>query len=779
MQENNMPASVNKPKKSLLLVRYEKNVLVIFNPSLNLFINTFPMSKKLVVILLLLTCVWTNDVSFAKAVDETTAKTIGYNFLLSHGLLFASSDFTTSYIAQTTSGTTSINDYYVFALTNGKGWVIISADDNVRPVLAYSSNSEFTFNHVAPATRNWLNGYKNQIDYVIEHHLPARAGTAEAWASYKTAIQTTAARTTIITPLLTTQWDQEPFYNALCPYDHTYSALTATGCVATAMAQVLKYWNWPTVGCGYHSYTDDPYGVLNADFGTTAYQWSLMPNIVSGANNAVATLMYHCGVSVEMAYGTDAVDGSGAYINTVESAITPCTEFALKANFHYKRSLKSIIRFGEGAGSGYDTIPEATWINALKADLDLRHPIIYGGANDTTGGHCWVCDGYDASNLFHFNWGWSGSSDGYYTVDNLAPPSLGAGGGGGNFNFDQTAIVGIVPDSFPSNPGGIQLLSYLNNSSTPAQYGKPFSISTKILNTQATAYSGDFCAWLYDSVNNVVGTVNTLTGVIIAAGDSSTTLSFATTGMYGLVTGLYGARIMYRPTGSPDWTPVANNGNFYNFTYVAIANDTDMELNFSASVTPGVNLSTGGAISVSANITNWGVAAFSGNIKATLNSTTDGTPLFTIQELSSQFLDINASQTYTFANGTMPLTPGTYALEILHQYNGTGNYYLTGSTYACNPILVNVSWVAGTPAVALTNDVVLYPNPAHDQLHITLQGVTADNIKISDIQGRIVTQLSVNGQSNLQLPLVNFAPGIYIATIQTPNGVIVRKFVVN
>ena len=132
-----------------------------------------------------------------------------------------------------------------------------------------------------------------------------------------------------------------------------------------------------------------------------------------------------------------------------------------------------------------DSIAESTWISTLQTELSAGHPMLYEGEG-TEGGHCWVCDGWEATDdMFDFNWGWSGASDGYYTVDYLAPSALGTGGGAGNFNYDQGVVLGIYPDSFASNPGSIELLAHITytNTTSPQDYGTPFTLSTKILNS--------------------------------------------------------------------------------------------------------------------------------------------------------------------------------------------------------------------------------------------------------------------------------------------------------
>ena len=177
----------------------------------------------------------------------------------------------------------------------------------------------------------------------------------------------------------------------------------------------------------------------------------------SAQKTAVATLMYHCGVAVDMSYGTAAEGGSGAY--TIDyngywsSHGTMCAETALTQFFGYKSStIKGYYRDGSPE-DGMKSWTKSEWIAMLKEELDAQRPIMYAGAGyedpsdpDTGYGHSFVCDGYDSSDKFHFNWGWSNSCDGYYDVDALEPSEPGSGGGNGEYNLEQDVIIGIVPD---------------------------------------------------------------------------------------------------------------------------------------------------------------------------------------------------------------------------------------------------------------------------------------------------------------------------------------------
>lgn len=216
--------------------------------------------------------------------------------------------------------------------------------------------------------------------------------------------------------------------------------------MAVAMGQVMHYWQYPEHGTGSHSYTDN--GIThNVDFSTATYNWNAMPNSCSSANNAVATLLYHCGVAIETHYTSS---NSTAYV--LNSPSHPYNaESALKNFFGYSSQAHGVLR------SSYD---KNTWMSMLKSNLDAGIPIIYNGFNSSnSGGHCFICDGYDANDFFHFNWGLKGSYDGYYEIDDMTPSNQ-------NFSYNQGAIIDLVPstEGIAENPTS-KLLTYPNPTS--------------------------------------------------------------------------------------------------------------------------------------------------------------------------------------------------------------------------------------------------------------------------------------------------------------------------
>ena len=356
------------------------------------------------------------------------------------------------------------NLFYIYENANGEGWVIIAANDAVTPVLAYSETGHFCTDNMPVNVKNWMGKYNTFIRKIEADGVAAGEEATAQWNELRAGARRTKA-VAVVGPLIQTQWDQDaPYYN-LCPGSGTSKAYT--GCVATAMAQVMKYWEWPVKGTGRHSYQPlDPnsdtgakskrYGVQSADFGSTTYDWANMLNTYSSSatsaqKTAVATLMYHCGVATEMMYGNEADGGSGTYTVNYgdwETSAFPCAQNAFHEFFGYKKDgLTGYMRDGstyEGV-TYYKKWSDADWTAMIKAELDKQHPIMYGGAGEE-GGHSFICDGYDSNGKFHFNWGWSGENDGFYSLSNLAPGSGGAGGGSYEFSEDQDVIIGIVPD---------------------------------------------------------------------------------------------------------------------------------------------------------------------------------------------------------------------------------------------------------------------------------------------------------------------------------------------
>ncbi len=298
------------------------------------------------------------------------------------------------YTAVTENGRPS---FHVFNGTAG-GFVIVSACDLTSPILGYAETGRFDAENIPDGLSYFLNGYGQSIDYAEERLKKTDFVIAQEWANLERFGKTKTEKYGAVEPLVSTRWHQNCYYNASCPKDDEGPCERAyVGCVATAMGQVMKYWSYPAQGSGSHSYTCQPYGELYVDFSQAVYRWDEMPDALTAPHPDLALLLYHCGVSVNMMYSAYA---SGAFLQDVSPA--------LSTYFSYAPS-QCLMR---------EDYSHDAWVAMMREALDSEVPILYAGQN-TDGGHAFVCDGYDANGLFHFNWCWGGQYDGYFSIDNL------------------------------------------------------------------------------------------------------------------------------------------------------------------------------------------------------------------------------------------------------------------------------------------------------------------------------------------------------------------------
>lgn len=364
----------------------------------------------------------------AQQVSERLAREVAGNFMnTSTGISSArtGSDLKLVYKAissttQTLQDTTPL--LYVFNTSDSNGFVIVSAHASTVPVLAYSAEAGFDPDHIPPPIAWWIEQYEAQIRHAALNKTEPQE-IRDAWLHLsRGATSPQAARQAQqVNALIRTKWNQDSYYKAFCPQN------TLTGCVATTMAQIMKFWSYPTQGTGAHTYQHKVYGTLSADFGETTYAWDKMQTTLRGKNDAVATLMYQCGVSVDMNYGPAV---SGAYAIAATSPITHCAEYALKTYFGYSSTLRGVQR---------KNYTETQWANLLRKELDAGRPVIYTGFTSQEG-HTFICDGYDDKGYFHFNWGWGGTYDGYFLVDALTPKKSKEG-----YTEKHQVIIGIEP----------------------------------------------------------------------------------------------------------------------------------------------------------------------------------------------------------------------------------------------------------------------------------------------------------------------------------------------
>ena len=449
---------------------------------------------------------------------------------------------------------------FVFNTASG-GFVVVSANDVAYPILGYSDENSLKAENIPSNVKAWLDLYAKEIQMAVDSGVVQSEDVMKAWSN----VESYSNAAVIVSPLILTRWNQSPLYNNLCPMDNAKNERTVTGCVATAMAQVLKYWDYPVTGNGDYSY-NHTLGTQFADFGVTTYDWANMPLELTATSTdaqvaAVAQLMYHCGVSVEMDYGVSSTGGSGAFTISSKSNSTHCAEYALREYWGYKPTLQGLQK------AKYS---DADWKKMLKDDLKAGRPIIYSGYGD--GGHCFVCDGYNEDEYFHFNWGWGGMYDGYFLLNALAPGSGGIGSGGGTYNNDQQAIFGVEPlRSIDGDESAkdLHLASTMSLSSSEISYTEGFSVSASIKNGATEGFSGDLGLALYDSGLELLTIIDVQDTTISAGGTID--CEFGTEGWSELVAGLYYAAI-YSKTAGGEWKSIGG-GSYRNMVQFRIKTD--------------------------------------------------------------------------------------------------------------------------------------------------------------------------------------------------------------
>ena len=315
------------------------------------------------------------------------------------------------------AATTTQQPYYVFNDDTGKGFVVVAGDDKMGEVLAYSHEASIDMANLNPEARYLLDSYRQVYEKLGKNKgLTTRAETA-------------TKATDAVQPLLKSKWGQDYPYSKQTQY--------VTGCVATAVAQVMYYHKWPAQGKGQESYkvTFDN-TVRSADFTKSHYDWdNMLPdynrrNVTTKQEDAVALLMNDVGIATNMQY-TDRVSGTQSYM----------AERALRNYFDYDAAL--VTRFDEG---------EDNFIEIVKKELRNGFPLYISGDPSSGGGHAWVCDGFDEEDKFHMNFGWNGQADGYYSLATLDVKSTGSEFNGAQLSFNKRIQVIAIHPNKPNTP---------------------------------------------------------------------------------------------------------------------------------------------------------------------------------------------------------------------------------------------------------------------------------------------------------------------------------------
>ncbi|GHT23291.1 hypothetical protein AGMMS4957_14640 [Bacteroidia bacterium] len=658
--------------------------------------------------------------------------------------------------------------YYVFNVNGGsnQGFIIVSGDDIARPVLGYSDNGAYDESNLPSNFVYWMDGLSQQIASAVENNAPQSTEAKAEWDSYLGGNSLRAA-SPVVGPLLQTQWNQSPIYNDLCPTINGGKALT--GCVATAMAQIMKYYNHPAKGTGSSAaYTTETTGKsipavpfnVNYDWGNMINDYGSGTSPTNAQKTAVATLMYHCGVSVKMDYG---LDGSAAAASDGLKALT--------THFGYDNSIATKDR------RYYN---DAVWGDMLREQLDARLPVLYDGFDSrTNSGHAFVCDGYDNADKFHLNWGWGGSHDGYFVTTAL-------NSGNGTYNENQNIHINIKPDE-GGVPPPYELKLFKDNlttSATAVDRGKSFTVNGCWKNVGMSPFSGGVGIAIVDNddaILEIIG-ITQFTGSLASGYFFNSDVNCAVSS--AITPGSYKLRAVVKPAGGSNWEIVTGAAGLVDKLDITVneamvPDNSDLKLyngsNPAFVLTPNP-ISQGSSLSVEFGLlNNTGTGAFSGEIE--LGLYTNDVLVEVIEKRNLSVPNGNSYYTYTFNSSKITAAGGTYTM-ILYQKATTGvrkkvaNY----STYL-NSMEVTVNGTSETTAIETTGEadkIAVYPNPARDDLFIK-SDTPIEKIEIFDISGRTVETwraASLQQGNSQTINVSHLHNGIYFVKI-SGNGKII------
>lgn len=551
--------------------------------------------------------------------------------------------------------------FYVFSTASRT--IIASADDIAVPLLGYIDSGNFDPARMPPQMKSFLESYSAEIAAVTAsgriHITKAAASRAERQA---------------IEPLCRTGWNQDAPYNDLCPVkngDRTY-----TGCVATAMAQVMKYFSYPTKGSGSVSYSWNKQ-TLSLDLSATEFDWGSMldrydASSSAASKTAVATLMQACGYAVGMNYGTADDGGSGA----PSIAIVP----GLVNYLNYDKATDLVYR---------DMFTLDDWNRKIYDNIRNIGPVVYCGSS-STGGHAFVIDGYSSDDFFHVNWGWGNAYDGYFKLSALNPDGQGIGGYEGGYNYNQTAVVGMrKPVAGSQKPA--PTMGIFGTLKAIAQGRTLYFISEDggIINTSAWPGNFIFGILLTDSSGSTSTLASDDLGTL-DAGQGYTQLNVEMP--ENIRNGIYTVSLAYKVNGASDWAPIKGNGGIVWQTEIEVSDNGLIVLDAADGSITATDMTAGKFVNglentITVTFKNTGTTALNRKVLA-LICTIDGQSAVVKQQFAGADIGLEGRESGEFKfTGTVDseLAPGKYYLVFASQdYRETYSQFYDITVYDPN-----------------------------------------------------------------------------------------------
>lgn len=625
---------------------------------------------------------------------------------------------------------------YVFNADNG--YVVISGDLRMPTVLAFGNKNLYNSEDVIEPVKMWLNYYRQQIDAL--HRQPSKASVSAQWQSVL-ARSGGFCTTRAVEPLMKSHWDQGEFYNYYCPRDNDGpNGRVVTGCVATAMAQLIYYFRFPKHGVGAYSYTDENYGEQSADYGAATYDYAAMCDDPTAINSEISKLIYHFGVGVDMHYG---VDGSGMFNHSAARV--------LRTYFKYNPETEYLFRDST----------DLDWDSVIVSHLERKIPMYYAGWDDPDiSGHGFICDGYqlmDSNFYFHFNFGWSGSYDGYFYTDQMNFPSY-------HFNFAQELIVNAYPDTaqyeYP------ETMPLAGEETLTTQAGS-FGTSRPVV--VANVANMDYTWKIVPEVDNI-NSISLDFEYEVAAGD--TLLIWAPNNAS-----------LQRQTITADTGTLHLDWDAFSIYVRYVSDEVETGSGFWANYQTNVaSFCHGTLIRTSSSgeiVDGSGDALYNPFSNCTFKIVTNNYSAISLHIVS---LDLEEGHDFLHLYGTnvsdaQYVTSFTGHLEdttIVVEKNRVNLVFESDETV--NGQGFEIDYTAGFVGVEdCDGGLAVYPNPATDRVQIR-DVKTIASITLCDVTGRVLRRVQVD-DSQYSLSVSDLPAGVYVLRVQTANGVTSRKLV--
>lgn len=658
--------------------------------------------------------------------------------------------------------------YYVFNFGDNQGFVVISGDDSLTELIGYSREGSFSTENMPQNLKSWFGAYADYVEKV-------QSGEA---TPIKRASE---VGTPVVDALVKTHWNQDEPFNRLCPaYYIEENEILPTGCVATAVAQVMNYYEYPSRGKGEISYSYYQANVpasrtdISVDFSQSTYDWDNMlddytryydanKNIINEYNDteaeAVALLMRDCGASVLMTY---ALRGSGALDFNIP--------YGIATHFGYKSSL--YIR---------SAMTDAQFIGIIEDELDNGRPLVFCGSG-SAGGHCFVADGYDSNGLLHINWGWGGLSDGWFDINLMNPDTIGIGGGAGGFVEGQS-VTTMQPDESGDGWYGNTPLAYTYDN-TYRDYvradkesltkGDKLTVEVSgIANYAYSGYNGSIAVAVFDRQGNRVAEPTDAHSIQLREMEGVFKLSF---NVQGELENLADGEYMIYPVSKETRT-----GEFFDWMRVADADRVYITVEGNE-ITVGEPIRQIAIESIDAPATAVLGNTLTANFVISNNTTETATGSFDIivKETSTGSPKMKKTVSFTARSGSETTVTSAISLNSLFEsgvsYTATiENVKFSGLPFEMeisNPSFsFTVTDQAGVNGIS-NDDIKLYPNPVADILKVDApEQVTAIQVFGSD--GRLAK--SATGTDSIDLS--GCPAGYYIVVVTTGDSTIRQPIV--